>query len=338
MYAACSTPDSGGPPSWEATPGAIVTQNEEMLGALSRLRTIAQTEGAVLLIGETGVGKELLAEFVHRESPRRDRPLVKVGLAALPRELLESELFGHEKGAYTHAVCQKRGLFELSDGGTIFLDDIDDFPLELQPKLLRALEAREIMRVGGTTPVRVHSRLVSATKVDLKELVLRHAFRADLYYRINVMPVFIPPLRDRSDDIPLLVAHFSRIFAPGRTLSFTEAACGRMLCHGWPGNVRELRNVIQRLCLFANGKVQENDLPPEMLSGCDAGELPRRCDQCRVRDDLSFDNVVACVERHLIEQALAEAGGNQSQAARALRMNLSTFRDKLHKYSLPQTA
>jgi two-component system response regulator AtoC len=317
------------------TSGAIVTQNHEMLGVLSRVDTIARTEGAVLLIGETGVGKELLAEYVHRKSPRGDKPLVKVGLAALPRELLESELFGHEKGAYTHAVCQKRGLFELSDGGTIFLDDIDDFPLELQPKLLRALEAQEILRVGGTTPVHVNSRLISATKVDLKQLVERHAFRADLYYRINVMPVYIPPLRDRSDDIPLLVAHFMRRFAPERRLSFSERACTRLLGYDWPGNIRELRNVVQRLCLFANGTVQETDLPPEMRCGDGSSAQFRHCDRCRLEDELSLDEVVSCVERNLLEHALEEAGGNQSQAARILRMSISTFRDKLRKYNLP---
>lgn len=319
------------------TSGTIVTQNREMLALLSRLRAIAQTEGAVLLIGETGVGKELMAEYVHRESARAGKPLVKVGLAALARELLESELFGHEKGAYTHAVCQKRGLFELSGGGSIFLDDIDDFPLELQPKLLRVLEAQEIMRVGGTTPVHVNTRLISATKVDLKEMVGRRAFRADLYYRINVMPVPIPPLRERSDDIPLLVHHFARRFAPDRKLSFSERACTRLLSYHWPGNVRELRNVIQRFCLLAEGVVQESDLPSEMLSDDGGSLLPRQCGHCRLADQLSLDDVVSCVERHLLEQALEEANGNQSQAARILRLSISTFRDKLHKYNLPHT-
>jgi len=306
-----------------------------MLDILSRLRAMARTEGAVLLIGETGVGKELLAEYVHQQSPRTGRPLVKVGLASLPRELLESELFGHERGAYTHAIAQKKGLFELSNGGSIFLDDIDDFPIELQAKLLRALEAHEIMRVGGTTPLRVDTRLICATKVDLKTLVERRAFRADLYYRINVMPVNIPPLRERRDDIPLLAEYLLRHFAPDRELSLAERARSTLTRYGWPGNIRELRNVIQRICLFAKGAIEESELPAEILSGWDGtAAWSRQCDVCREQANLSFDEVVACVERHLLEDALAKAQGNQSLAARNLRMSLSTLRDKLRKHGL----
>ena len=317
--------------------GVLMTQNGRMLDILSRLRTIARTEGSVLLIGETGVGKELLAEYVHQESARASKPMVKVGLAALPRELLESELFGHEKGAYTHAIALKKGLFELSDGGSIFLDDIDDFPLELQSKLLRALEAHEILRVGGTTPIRVNTRLISATKVDLKAMVERRAFRADLYYRINVMPVEIPPLRERPDDIPLLAAHLLRTFAPERELALSERANATLVRYPWPGNIRELRNVIQRICLFADGTIDESELPAEMFFQPDVGpaaELSRQCQICREERDLSLDDVVACVERHLLEDALAKAGGNQSQAARLLRMSLSTLRDRLRKHRL----
>ena len=318
--------------------GVLMTQNRRMLDILSRLRTIARTEGSVLLIGETGVGKELLAEFVHQESPRAAKPLVKVGLAALPRELLESELFGHEKGAYTHAIAQKKGLFELSDGGSIFLDDIDDFPLELQSKLLRALEAHEILRVGGTTPIRVNARLISATKVDLKALVERRAFRADLYYRINVMPVEIPPLRERPDDIPMIAAHLLHSFAPGRDLSLSERAIATLTRYPWPGNIRELRNVVQRISLFAEGTIDIPELPAEVFTSpvttADAGTLARQCQVCREERDLSLEDVVACVERHLLEDALAKSGGNQSQAARLLRMSLSTLRDKLRKHQL----
>jgi transcriptional regulator with GAF, ATPase, and Fis domain len=317
--------------------GVIMTQNRRMLDILSRLRTIARTEGAVLLIGETGVGKELLAEFVHQESPRASQPLVKVGLASLPRELLESELFGHEKGAYTHAIALKKGLFELSNGGSIFLDDIDDFPLELQSKLLRALEAHEILRVGGTVPIRINTRLISATKVDLKALVERRAFRADLYYRINVMPVSIPSLRERADDIPLLAAYLLRIFAPDRELSLSAAASATLTRYPWPGNIRELRNVIQRICLFAEGTVDESELPAEIFSQPETGPasaLSRQCEICREERDLSLEDVVACVERHLLEEALAKSGGNQSQAARSLRLSLSTLRDKLRKHNL----
>jgi transcriptional regulator with GAF, ATPase, and Fis domain len=318
----------------ETPSGAILTQDREMLVIIERLRTIAQTDGAVLLNGETGVGKELLAEYVHQQSSRAGRPLVKVGLASLPRELLESELFGHEKGAYTHAISLKKGLFELSDGGSIFLDDIDDFPLELQAKLLRALESHEILRVGGTTPIRVNARLITATKVDLKQLVDRHAFRADLYYRINVMPVSIPPLRRRSEDIPLLAAYFLKLYAPGRELSLSERAAHRLRQHPWPGNIRELRNVVQRMCLSESDIIDEPELPDAGCSPFQAEDLADQCAICRADRDLSLEEVVACVERKLLEEALAKAGGNQSQAARTLRLSLSTLRDKLRKHNL----
>ncbi len=314
--------------------GVILTQNRQMHDILARLRAIAGTEGSVLLIGETGVGKELLAEYIHQESRRAGNPLVKVGLASLPRELIESELFGHERGAYTHAVAQKKGLFELSEGGSIFLDDIDDFPLELQSKLLRALETHEVMRVGGTTPIRVNTRLISATKVDLKALVERRAFRPDLYYRINVMPVTIPPLRDRRDDIPLLASHFLEHFAPRRGLTLSEPACETLTRYAWPGNLREFRNVMQRVSVFGDGTIQERELPAEVLAQANPNLLAHQCQICQEERQLSLEEVVACVERHLLEDALAKAGGNQSQAARTLRMSLSTLRDKLRKHGL----
>ena len=226
---------------------SLITRNETLRSILARVDTIAASDSSVLLIGETGVGKELFAEYIHRTSSRAERPLVKVGLAALPHELLETELFGHEKGAFTSALNEKKGLFELSDRGTIFLDDIDDFPLALQSKLLRVLESHEVMRVGGTTPIPVDIRLITATKVDLKELVNRGIFRADLYYRINVVPISIPPLRERRDDIPLLIEHFLRRFAPDKQLVPAEDALRAMVSYSWPGNVRELRNVVQRM-------------------------------------------------------------------------------------------
>lgn len=284
----------------------IVARNQKMQQILARAGTIAGSASAVMLVGETGVGKELFAEYIHRSSPRGDKPLVKVGLAALPRELIESELFGHEKGAFTHALSQRRGLFELSSGGSIFLDDIDDFPLELQPKLLRVLESHEVMRVGGAAPVRLDIRLITATKVDLKTMVERGLFRADLYYRINVAPIEIPPLRERRDDIPLLVESLLERFAPGRRVAVSEEAFRALVSYDWPGNIRELRNVIQR------------------------------CAQCMAEDSMSFEQVVTCLESNLLKQALKQAEGNRAQAARALKMSLSTFRDKVHKYNIQE--
>ncbi len=298
------------------------------------LRSVASSQAAVLLLGETGVGKELMAEFVHSCSPYPEKPLVRVGLAALPRELLETELFGHEKGAYTHAISQKKGLFELASGGTIFLDDIDDFPLELQSKLLRVLESHEIVRVGGTTPIHVNLRLITASKLELKLLVERHLFRADLYYRINVIPVSIPPLRERLEDVPLLVEHFARRFAPGRELRFCDRALFAMQNYSWPGNVRELRNVVQRLCLLTSGTIRETDLPIEIALEDPSSHIVRHCRSCLDERGMSYAEIVSCLELNLLSYALERSEGNCTRAAQILRMSSSTFRDKLRKYNL----
>jgi transcriptional regulator with GAF, ATPase, and Fis domain len=312
----------------------LITQNQPLRSILSRVDTIAASDSSVLLIGETGVGKELFAEYIHRTSSRADRPFVKVGLAALPHELLETELFGHEKGAFTSALNEKKGLFELSDHGSIFLDDIDDFPLGLQSKLLRVLESHEVMRVGGTSPIPVDIRLVTATKVDLKELVDRGIFRADLFYRINVVPIVIPPLRDRRDDIPLLVEHFLKRFAPDKPLFISDEAIRTLVNYSWPGNVRELRNVVQRMALFATGKIEEKDLPAEIRSDDPIQLLLKSCTRCLVDDRMTFDQVISCLEANLLKQTLEGAQGNRTQAAKSLGMSLSTFRDKLKKYNL----
>ena len=313
---------------------SIVTQSARMRALLERLPTVAASNGAVLLMGETGVGKELFADTVHRLSPRRDGPLVKISLSAVPAELLESELFGHERGSFTHAVQTKKGLFEMAHGGTLFLDDVDDVPPPIQPKLLRVLESGEVMRVGATAPIPVDVRVVAASKVPLKELVERGRFRADLYYRLNVVPVEIPPLRMRSEDVPLLAAHFLERFAPDRGLKLTEAAARSLERYHWPGNVRELRNVIQRVALFAREEVRLEDLPPEVLDGNPVELLARACARCFTEQSLSFAQVVECLETNLLRQALRDAGGNRSQAARALGLSLSTLRDKLRKYGL----
>jgi transcriptional regulator with GAF, ATPase, and Fis domain len=313
---------------------SLITQNGKLCEILSQVETIAASDSSVLLIGETGVGKELFAEYIHRISLRSDKPFVKVGLAALPHELLESELFGHEKGSFTSAVAEKKGLFELADRGSIFLDDIDDFPLGLQSKLLRVLESHDVMRVGGTSPIPVDIRLITATKVDLKELVNRGIFRADLYYRINVVPIVIPPLRDRRDDIPILVDHFLKRFAPDKNLSLSAHALQTMVNYSWPGNVRELRNVIQRIGLFASGSIEECDLPGDIRGGDPMDLLVKTCNHCLITEHMSFDQVMACLEGNLLKQALQNASGNRSQAAKALGLSLSTFRDKLKKHNL----
>lgn len=313
---------------------SFIASSDVMRSILLRIDTIAASDSSVLLIGETGVGKELIAEYIHRTSPRQAQPLVKVGLSALPPELLESELFGHERGAYTSASNEKKGLFELADGGTIFLDDIDDFPLPLQSKLLRVLEAREVLRVGGTSPIPIDVRLITATKVDLKELVNRSVFRSDLYYRINVVPLVIPPLRDRREDIPVLVEHFLNRYAAGRDIAISKDAMRMLTNYSWQGNVRELRNVVQRIVLFANGHINVSDLPPEIRDDQSLDVLLKACSRCFVEDNMTFEQVVSCLEVNLLRQAIQKAEGNRSHAAKALGMSLSTLRDKLKKYNI----
>jgi two-component system response regulator AtoC len=313
---------------------AVLTQSAKMRAILDRIATIARSDTSVLLIGETGVGKELFADYIHCVSERSERPLVKIALSAMPHDLLESELFGHERGAFTSAHTEKRGLFELAHTGTLFLDDIDDVPPAVQAKLLRVLESHQVMRVGGTTTMSIDVRLISASKVDLKELVSRGLFRADLFYRVNVCPVDIPPLRDRREDVPLLVDHFLRRFVPQKRLALSEDATRLLMAYPWPGNVRELRNVVQQIALFADGEIRSDHLPPELRDGQPVAQLVRACARCLVDGSLSYNDVVTCLETNLLRQALAEASGNRTQAAKALGLSLSTLRDKLKKFGL----
>ncbi len=312
----------------------VITENENMRSILSRIDTIAASDSSVLLIGETGVGKELFADYIHRSSPRRERPFVKIALSAMPHDLLESELFGHEKGAFTSANGEKKGLFELAHTGTLFLDDIDDVPQAIQAKLLRVLESCEVMRVGGTATIPIDVRLITASKVDLRELVSRNLFRADLFYRINVLPVEIPALRHRREDVPVLVEHFLRRFAPDKRLLLSAEARRALINYSWPGNVRELRNITQRIALFAEDEICLKDLPPELRNGNPIDLLVKACSQCFVDDSLSFGQIVTCLETNLLRQALKEAGGNRTQASKILGLSLSTLRDKLRKHGL----
>jgi DNA-binding NtrC family response regulator len=321
-----------GRPTATSTP--LVTRSPRMRAVIERAETMARADTSVLLVGETWVGKELLADHIHRTSSRREHPLIKISLSAMPSELVESELFGHQRGAFTGALAERRGLFELADGGTLFLDDIDDVSPAVQVKLLRVLEQGHIMRVGGSTVLPVDVRLITASKVDLKELVGRQAFRADLYYRINVCPLEIPPLRERREDIGLLARHFLGRFAASPAIEFTPPAERALETYDWPGNVRELRNVVHRLSLFAQGPIDAGDLPPEIRPDHGLSHLVRHCTRCLVDGGMSYGDVVACLETNLLRHALQESRGNRSQAARLLGLSLSTLRDKLRKYGL----
>ena len=313
---------------------AFVTRSEAVRAILARAETIARSDTSVLIVGETGAGKELVADYIHRVSARSERPFVKISLSAMPHDLIESELFGYERGAFTGALAEKKGLFESANTGTLFLDDIDDVPQPAQAKLLRVLESGQVMRVGGTTTVAVDVRVISASKVDLKELVARNLFRSDLFYRLNVFPLVLPPLRERRDDVPILFEHFLRRFAPAKALRLGPEAARALVAYDWPGNVRELRNVAQRLALFSHDEVKLSDLPPEIHAGEPVEQLVKACARCMVDQEMSFNDVVDCLEVNLLRQALVEAGGNRTVAARALGLSLSTLRDKLKKHGL----
>ena len=315
---------------------AIMTRAESMRRVLARVDRIARSDTTVLLVGETGVGKELIADYIHRTSDRADRPFVKVALSAMPLDLLESELFGHERGAFTSASSEKRGLFELAHTGVLFLDDIDDVPLPVQAKLLRVLESRQVMRVGGLTTIQVDVRLISASKVDLRAMVERGLFRADLFYRLNVCPVEIPPLRDRREDVPLLVEYFLGRFAPNRRPAVSREAMDALVNYRWPGNVRELRNIAQRVALFADGEIGLGDLPAELQPGPRVSPLVEACSNCLLEREADFANTVACLEINLLRRALSDTGGNRTAAAKSLGLSLSTFRDKLKKLGLDE--
>lgn len=315
-------------------PVTIVTQNSRIREIIAKIDRISNSNGSVLVVGETGVGKEIFADYIHRTSIRNEKPFVKVGLSALPPELLESELFGHEKGSFTSAHTEKKGLFEIANGGSIFLDDIDDVPMAIQTKLLRVLESKELMRIGGINPIPIDVRLITASKVDLKILIAKKLFRSDLYYRINVVPINIPALRERRDDIPLLFDHFTTRYSGDKNLKISSPAMQALISYDWPGNIRELRNVAQRISLFAENEIQLNDIPLEIKQMDGLQSLLKACDRCFTENSMSFEQVIGCLEINLLKQSLRETDHNQSQAAKILKMSLSTFRDKLKKYQI----
>ena len=250
----------------------------------------------------------------------------------MPPDLMASELFGHEKGSFTSASDTKIGLFEVANRGTVFLDDIDDVPLEIQSKLLRVLESRELTRIGGTKTIPIDIRLIAASKVDLNHLVKVHMFRSDLLYRINVVTLEIPPLRERLDDIPLLVEHFIHRYAPNRHLPISHEALSYLMNYHWPGNIRELRNVVQRATLFAQNEITIEEIPSEIRTNNPVEQIISACSVCFNDRGMHFNRIMACLEHKLIREALNRSEGNQSHAAKILNLSLSTFRDKMKKY------
>jgi DNA-binding NtrC family response regulator len=315
--------------------GSIVGTSPLLLQALQRARAAAGTGADVLIEAESGTGKELLARFIHDSSERCDKPFIAVNCAAVPEALLESELFGHGRGAFTGAVAARPGKFELANGGTILLDEIGEMPLNLQPKLLRALQEREFERLGEGRSVRVDIRVVATTNVSLGEMVERGQFRADLYYRLNVIPLSLPALRDRRDDIPVLARHFAEQFARQRnmgTLRLHQDFLDRLQSHNWPGNVRELANFMRRVIT---------------LSG--TLEIDARCFDAEFRMASRTRNSVPAapavptaagtpirqLERLHLENTLALTDGNRTHAAEMLGISLRTLRNKIREYGLP---
>ncbi len=316
---------------------------EEIIGGSAALRTVldkvsqvASTDSTVLILGETGTGKELIARAVHNASRRKDRPLIKLNCAALPTGLIESELFGHEKGAFTGATDRRTGRFELADGGTIFLDEVGELPPEAQVKLLRVLQEREFERVGGTKTIRVDVRVIAATNRDLMHAVTAGRFRQDLYYRLNVFPVELPPLRSRIDDVPLLVHYFVGRFAAkiGRTISHVPAdAMRRLTAYPWPGNVRELENVIERAVILSAGP--DLSVAPELLPALPTAPAP-------VDDDIPAPpTALHDVDRQHIVAVLKRTGwriDGPHGAARLLNMHPSTLRSRMQKLGIRRSS
>jgi len=320
--------------------GEIVGDSPPIRAIKEQIRQVAPTNATVLIQGENGTGKELVANAVYAASDRAGKPFVKVAVAALPRDLLESELFGHEKGAFTGAHKQRKGRFELADGGTLFLDEIGAMPTETQIKLLRVLQEREFERVGGTDTIKSDMRLISATNEDLEQAMTEGRFRQDLFFRINVIHVKLPPLRERVDDIPLLVKSFVKEFPArdGSVKDVSEEALSALQRHPWPGNVRELRNVIERLCITAQGaRIDESDLPANIRGAtapapaAAAAESPAQAISLDSLAGISLDEL----ERRAIEATLKAEGGNKTRAAKVLGIGLKTLYRKIDSYKIP---
>jgi len=305
----------------------IIGNSPALEFALAEVERVAPTDSTVLILGETGTGKELIARAVHNISPRCGRPFIKLNCSAIPFDLLESELFGHEKGAFTGAVAQKIGRFEMADTGTLFLDEIGDLPLALQPKLLRVLQEQEFERLGSGRTHRINVRLVAATHRDLGEMVSRKEFRSDLYYRLNVFPVLIPPLRERREDIPQLATHFVEVFAMRmnkRIDHISEGVLDAFVSYSWPGNVRELQNLIERAVILSNNGVLPNTLP----------------DKNPVMVPPSRDTFAAST-RALILHALGSTGwviGGAAGAAARLGLKRTTLIAKMKKLGISRPA
>lgn len=324
---------------------SIVCKNRKMLEVLELVKLVADTTTSIMILGESGTGKEMIARAIHAASSRRDRPFVSINCAAIPENLLESELFGYKKGAFTGAVQDRRGKFMQADSGTLFLDEIGDMPMHLQVKLLRAIQEREVEPVGSETRERIDVRFLAATNHDLKRLVEEGKFREDLYYRLNVVEIVLPPLRERPDDIPFLVGRFIEKFAEAHNrdpIGISPVAMRMLQSYTWPGNVRELENVIERAVLLCRGaEIEPTHLPLSLAQSQDAGAYGTFISRwiagylkSTPETGAAWDGIIGMVERELIQQALLTNGRNKLKTAEYLGINRNTLRYKMEQYGL----
>jgi two-component system response regulator PilR (NtrC family) len=310
----------------------IVGRSRAIKSVFQIIHKTAKSKSNVLITGESGTGKELVAQAIHRLSRRGDKPFVTVNCGALPENLLESELFGYQRGAFTGAAENKKGLFEVADGGSIFLDEIGEMNPTMQVKLLRVLQSQEFRRIGGTEDIHVDVRIIAASNQDFEQSVQEKRFREDLYYRLNVIPIELPPLRERKEDIPLLVQHFLDKYATGKETRITRECMDLLTRHEWKGNVRELENVIERaLVLSQSDQITVGSLPPHIAGISVSPEVPSP----EMPDEgVDFDRVITEMEKDLLLKALEKSGGVKKEAARILKMSFRSFRYKLSKYEI----
>jgi transcriptional regulator with GAF, ATPase, and Fis domain len=306
-----------------------------MYAVFELISNVAHTNTTVLIEGETGTGKEQVARAIHAASIGRTGPMVAINCAALPETLLESELFGHEKGAFTSAVGQRRGRFELAHGGTILLDEVGDVPATMQAKLLRVLQERRFERVGGTTSIEVDVRVIAATNRPLQRLVKQGTFREDLFYRLNVVKIDLPPLRERLEDVPLLASHFAQKYAPPgeEPKQISPAAMQVLLNYRWPGNIRELENVVEHASVTTRGKVIEPDNLPQELTAAPPQKTPFHIDLERPLPKL-LQEAIANIEQSYIRKALKKARGNVGRCARICGLSRRSVTAKIAEYKI----
>ncbi len=312
----------------------LIGKSKKMRDVYSLIEKVAGSTANILIYGESGTGKELAAKAIHYNSPRQAKPFVAVNCGAIPETLMESELFGHQKGAFTGAVSDRPGLFEQAEGGTLFLDEIGEVPLMLQAKLLRVIQEREFRRVGGTESMKADIRLVAATNRDLEEQVREGSFREDLFYRLNVVAVKMPSLRERPDDIPILVEHFLKKYA-GQECGAEQIAPGALkllLAYPFPGNVRELENLVERCVVLGNRRIEEDCFPPQVFNCC--GVVPRGEGIEIPPDGMNLEAYLDGIEKQLLQQALERCGGVKKRAAELLGLSFRSIRYRLAKFGM----